>query len=42
MNLINETHHLYERRKYVFMVIRKYTIIFYYLIDFFFPKLSSA
>ena len=29
MNLISGTHHLCERRKYVFMVLRKYTIIFH-------------
>ena len=26
MNLINETHHSYKKRKYVFMVLREYTI----------------
>ena len=28
MNLISETHHLYEMREYTFIVFRKYTIIF--------------
>jgi len=28
MNLINGTHHLYEMKEYVFMVLREYTIIF--------------
>ena len=27
MNLISRTHHSYERRKYVFIVFREYTII---------------
>ena len=27
MNLINETHHSYERREYAFIVLREYTII---------------
>ena len=27
MNLISRTHHLYERREHVFMVLREYTII---------------
>ena len=27
MNLINETHYSYERKKYVFIVFWKYTII---------------
>ena len=30
MNLISEIQHLCERRKYVFMVLRKYTIISHY------------
>ena len=28
MNLISETHHSCERRKYAFIVLRKYIIIF--------------
>jgi len=28
MNLISETHYIYERREYVFIVLREYTIIF--------------
>jgi len=32
MNLISETHHLCERRKYASMVFRKYTIISLHLV----------
>ena len=36
MNLISETHHSCERREYVFMVLREYTIIFHtYFVKYF-------
>ena len=30
MNLINRTHHSSERKKHIFIVLRKYTIIFHH------------
>ena len=39
MNLISGTYNLCERRKHVFMIIRKYTIIFQ-AVDTFYPYLS--
>ena len=41
MNLISGTHYLCEKRKYAFMILRKYTIIFCKLmIKFFYCGLS--
>ena len=28
MNLISMTHHLYEKKKYIFIILEEYTIIF--------------
>ena len=34
INLISETHHSCERKKYIFIILRKYTIIFLLISNF--------